>query len=72
MKRHALFVGVDKYADGHIPNLSCAVSDATDLHGFFKYGAGYDRGMYPCVGDQVIRRNRNEVLHCLFEEVCRV
>ena len=43
MKRHALFVGVDKYADGHIPNLSCAVSDATDLHGFFKYGAGYDR-----------------------------
>ena len=43
MKRHALFVGVDTYADGHIPNLSCAVSDATDLHGFFKYGAGYDR-----------------------------
>ena len=43
MKRHALFVGVDNYADGHIPNLSCAVSDATDLHGFFKYGAGYDR-----------------------------
>ena len=43
MKRHALFVGVDQYADGHIPNLSCAVSDATDLHGFFKYGAGYDR-----------------------------
>lgn len=43
MKRHALFVGVDLYADGHIPDLSCAVSDATDLHGFFKYGAGYDR-----------------------------
>ena len=43
MKRHALFVGVDQYADGHIPNLACAVSDATDLHGFFKYGAGYDR-----------------------------
>ena len=43
MKRHALFVGVDTYADGHIPNLSCAVNDATDLHGFFKYGAGYDR-----------------------------
>ena len=42
MKRHALFVGVDEYADGHIPNLSCAVSDATDLHGFFKFGAGYD------------------------------
>ena len=42
MKRHALFVGVDQYDDGHIPNLSCAVSDATDLHGFFKYGAGYD------------------------------
>ena len=42
MKRHALFVGVDQYADGHIPNLSCAVNDATDLHGFFKYGAGYD------------------------------
>ncbi len=43
MKRNALFVGVDKYADGHIPDLSCAVRDATDLHGFFKYGAGYDR-----------------------------
>ena len=43
MKRHALFVGVDQYADGHIPNLSCAVNDATDLHGFFKYGAGYDQ-----------------------------
>ena len=43
MKRHALFVGVDQYADGHIPNLTCAVSDATDLHGFFKYGAGYDQ-----------------------------
>ena len=43
MKRHALFVGVDRYADGHIPNLSCAVNDATDLHGFFKFGAGYDR-----------------------------
>ena len=43
MKRHALFVGVDQYVDGHIPNLSCAVSDATDLHGFFKYGAGYDQ-----------------------------
>lgn len=43
MKRHALFVGVDQYTDGHIPNLSCAVSDATDLHGFFKFGAGYDR-----------------------------
>lgn len=43
MKRHALFVGVDQYTDGHIPNLACAVSDATDLHGFFKYGAGYDQ-----------------------------
>ena len=43
MRRHALFVGVDQYTDGHIPNLSCAVSDATDLHGFFKYGAGYDQ-----------------------------
>ncbi len=43
MKRHALFVGVDQYADGHIPNLACAVNDATDLHGFFKYGADYDQ-----------------------------
>ena len=43
MKRHALFVGVDNYADGHIPNLACAVNDATDLHGFFKFGAGYDK-----------------------------
>ena len=33
MKWYALFVGIDKYADGHIPNLSCTVSDATDLHG---------------------------------------
>ncbi len=43
MKRNALFVGVDQYADGQIPNLSCAVNDATDLHGFFKFGAGYDQ-----------------------------
>lgn len=43
MKRHALFVGVDRYVDGHIPNLSCAVNDATDLHGFFKFGVGYDK-----------------------------
>lgn len=43
MKRHALFVGVDQYADGQIPNLSCAVNDAVSLHGFFRFGAGYDR-----------------------------
>ena len=43
MKRHALFVGVDRYEDGHIPDLSCAVNDAMDLHGFFKFGVGYDK-----------------------------
>ena len=43
MRRHALFVGVDQYVDGHIPNLSCAVNDATDLHGFFRWVAMYDQ-----------------------------
>jgi hypothetical protein len=37
-KRHALFAGGDIYVDGQIPNLACAVNDAEDLRGFFKYG----------------------------------
>ena len=43
MKRHALFVGVDQYADPTIQNLRCAVNDATDLAGFFKHKANFDR-----------------------------
>ncbi len=43
MKRHALFVGVDQYADQNIQELHCAVNDATELAGFFKHRAGFDR-----------------------------
>ena len=43
MKRHALFVGVDQYADPTIQDLRCAVNDATDLAGFFKHKANFDR-----------------------------
>ena len=43
MKRHALFVGVDQYADAHIQDLRCAVNDATELAGFFKHRARFDR-----------------------------
>lgn len=43
MKRHALFVGVNDYADQTIQNLHCAVNDATELAGFFKYHARFDR-----------------------------
>ncbi len=42
-KRHALFVGVDQYADQNIQGLHCAVNDATELAGFFKHRAGFDR-----------------------------
>ncbi len=43
MKRHALFVGVDDYADQTIQPLRCAVNDATELAGFFKHVARFDR-----------------------------
>ena len=43
MKRHALFVGVDNYADENIQDLHCAVNDATELAGFFKHRARFDR-----------------------------
>ena len=43
MKRHALFVGVDSYADRNIQDLHCAVNDATELAGFFKHRACFDR-----------------------------
>jgi formylglycine-generating enzyme required for sulfatase activity len=43
MKRHALFVGVDDYADPTIQNLRCAVNDATELAGLFLYKGGFDR-----------------------------
>jgi len=43
MKRHALFVGVDSYADRNIQDLHCAVNDATELAGFFKHRARFDR-----------------------------
>ncbi len=43
MKRHALFVGVDQYADPAIQDLRCAVNDATELAGFFKHRALFDR-----------------------------
>ena len=41
MKRNALFGGVDKCSDGHVPNLSSAASDATDPHGLFKHDASH-------------------------------
>ena len=40
-KRHALFVGVNGYVS--FRHLRCAVRDATDLHEFFRFEAGYDR-----------------------------
>ncbi len=42
MKRHALFVGVDQYADPTIQNLRCAVNDATELAGIFLHRAKFD------------------------------
>ena len=36
MKRHALFVGVDEYADPTIQNLAFPTKDATDLAGAFE------------------------------------
>ena len=42
MKRAALFVGTDYYEDNSINNLTCAQSDAADLHGFFKHKAGFN------------------------------
>ena len=36
MKRHALFVGVDKYVDSTIQNLNYPSEDATELAGVFR------------------------------------
>ena len=41
-KRVALFVGVDKYDDESIPTLSGAISDARELHRFFKSHDQFD------------------------------
>ena len=43
MKRHALFVGVNNYSDKDIHPLQFAVNDATDLAGFFRHCANFDR-----------------------------
>lgn len=42
MKRAALFIGVDRYEDEQLRSLSCAESDAHELHGFFKHRADFD------------------------------
>lgn len=42
MKRHALFVGINDYADPTIQNLRCAVNDATELAGLFLHRARFD------------------------------
>ncbi len=42
MKRHALFVDVDDYADQSIQPLRCAVNDATELAGIFLHRAKFD------------------------------
>ena len=43
MKRHALFVGVDRYADPTIQNLAFPTKDATDLAGAFEWSLKFDR-----------------------------
>ena len=43
MRRHALFVGVNNYTDKDIHPLQFAVNDATDMAGFFKHCANFDR-----------------------------
>ncbi len=43
MKRHALFVGVDKYADPTIQNLAFPTKDAIDLAGAFEWSLKFDR-----------------------------
>ena len=42
MKRHALFIGVDKYSNG-IQQLNCARKDAEELWSLFQRGAGFDQ-----------------------------
>ena len=42
MKRHALFVGVDDYADPTIQNLNYPSEDATDLAGAFEWSLKFD------------------------------
>ena len=43
MKRHALFVGVDEYADPTIQNLAFPTKDAIDLAGAFEWSLKFDR-----------------------------
>ncbi len=43
MKRHALFVGVDKYADPTIQDLAFPTKDANDLAGAFEWSLKFDR-----------------------------
>ncbi len=43
MKRHALFVGVDEYADPTIQNLAFPTKDATDLAGAFEWSLKFNR-----------------------------
>lgn len=62
MKKRALFVGVDQYADQNIQDLHCAVNDATELAGFFKHRAGFDRAealANPRNGEVVLERVRD-------------
>ena len=61
MKRHALFVGVNEYTDQNIQRLHCAVNDATELAGFFRYRANFDRAEVlpnPSNCDEVLSRVR--------------
>ena len=61
MKRHALFVGVDDYADPTIQNLRCAVNDATELAGLFLYRGGFARAealLNPENREEVLRHVR--------------
>lgn len=43
MKRHALFVGVNKYADPTIQNLAYPAEDATELASVFRRLLKFDR-----------------------------
>ena len=42
MKRAALIVGNNSYADPEIMNLRYAEKDALELHGMLKYRMGFD------------------------------
>ena len=61
MKRAALIIGIDKYEDPAIRPLLYAERDATELHGFFKYRAGYDDVRL------LQRAGEDEILNCAAE-----